>query len=145
MNIVKPDRAYFGQKDAQQLAVIRRMVRDLNIDVEIIGCPIVREADGLAKSSRNVYLNAEERAAAVILHKALTKGEEMVKGGEKNPDTVIKAISDIINTEKLAKIDYVDVVSFPNIQHVETIDQPVLVALAVYIGKTRLIDNFITE
>ncbi len=113
LNIVKPDRAYFGQKDAQQLAVIRRMVRDLNIDVEIIGCPIVREADGLAKSSRNVYLNAEERAAAVILHKALTKGEEMVKGGEKNPDTVIKAISDIINTEKLAKIDYVDVGKFP--------------------------------
>ncbi len=144
-NIVRPDRAYFGQKDAQQLAVIKRMVRDLNVDIEIVGCPIVREADGLAKSSRNVYLSEEERAAAVILHKALKKGEETVKAGEKNPDVIIKVVSDIINTEKLAKIDYVDVVSFPNIQHVETIDQPVLVAVAVYIGKTRLIDNFITE
>ncbi len=145
LNIVKPDRAYFGQKDAQQLAVVKRMVRDLNVDVEIIGCPIVREEDGLAKSSRNVYLNAEERKAAVILHKALTKGEEMVKAGEKDPSVIIKAVSDIINTEKLAKIDYVDVVSFPEIEHIAKIDRPALVAVAVYIGKTRLIDNFITE
>ena len=145
LNIVKPDRAYFGQKDAQQLAVVKRMVRDLNVDVEIIGCPIVREEDGLAKSSRNVYLNAEERKAAVILHKALTKGEEMVKAGEKDPSVIIKAVSDIINTEKLAKIDYVDVVSFPEIEHIAKIDRPALVAVAVYIGKTRLIDNFIAE
>ena len=145
LNIVKPDRAYFGQKDAQQLAVVKRMVRDLNVDVEIIGCPIVREEDGLAKSSRNVYLNTEERKAAVILHKALTKGEEMVKAGEKDPSVIIKAVSDIINTEKLAKIDYVDVVSFPEIEHIAKIDRPALVAVAVYIGKTRLIDNFITE
>ena len=121
------------------------MVRDLNVDVEIIGCPIIREEDGLAKSSRNVYLNEEERKAAVILHKALTKGEEMFKAGEKDPSVIIKAVSDIINTEKLAKIDYVDVVSFPEIEHIEKMDRPALVAVAVYIGKTRLIDNFITE
>lgn len=145
LNIVKPDRAYFGQKDAQQLAIVKRMVRDLNVDVEIIGCPIIREEDGLAKSSRNVYLNSEERKAAVILHKALTKGEEMVKAGEKEPSVIIKAVSDIINTEKLAKIDYVDVVSFPEIEHIAKIDRPALVAVAVYIGKTRLIDNFIVE
>ncbi len=145
LNIVKPDRAYFGQKDAQQLAIVKRMVRDLNVDVEIIGCPIIREEDGLAKSSRNVYLNPEERKAAVILHKALTKGEEMVKAGEKEPSVIIKAVSDIINTEKLAKIDYVDVVSFPEIEHIAKIDRPALVAVAVYIGKTRLIDNFIVE
>lgn len=145
LNIVKPDRAYFGQKDAQQLAIVKRMVRDLNVDVEIIGCPIIREEDGLAKSSRNVYLNEEERKAAVILHKALTKGEEMFKAGEKDSSVIIKAVSDIINTEKLAKIDYVDVVSFPEIEHIEKMDRPALVAVAVYIGKTRLIDNFITE
>ena len=145
LNIVKPDRAYFGQKDAQQLAIVKRMVRDLNVDVEIIGCPIIREEDGLAKSSRNVYLNSEERKAAVILHKALTKGEEMVKAGEKEPSVIIKAVSDIINTEKLTKIDYVDVVSFPEIEHIAKIDRPALVAVAVYIGKTRLIDNFIVE
>ncbi len=145
LNIATPDRAYFGQKDAQQLAVVKRMVRDLNVDVEIIGCPIVREEDGLAKSSRNVYLNPEERSAATILHKALTKGEEMVNAGEKDPSAIIKAVSDIINTEKLAKIDYVDVVSFPEIGHIEKIDRPALVAVAVYIGKTRLIDNFITD
>ena len=145
LNIVKPDRAYFGQKDAQQLAIVKRMVRDLNVDVEIIGCPIIREEDGLAKSSRNVYLNPEERKAAVILHKALTKGEEMVKAGEKEPSVIIKAVGDIINTERLAKIDYVDVVSFPEIEHIAKIDRPALVAVAVYIGKTRLIDNFIVE
>lgn len=145
LNIVKPDRAYFGQKDAQQLAIVKRMVRDLNVDVEIIGCPIIREEDGLAKSSRNVYLNEEERKAAVILHKALTKGEEIFKAGEKDSSVIIKAVSDIINTEKLAKIDYVDVVSFPEIEHIEKMDRPALVAVAVYIGKTRLIDNFITE
>lgn len=142
-NIVQPDRAYFGQKDAQQLAVIRRMVRDLNFNLEIIGCPIVREEDGLAKSSRNTYLSPEERQAATILHKGLTKGEELVRGGEKNAATVINAIREVIETEPLAKIDYVEMVDFDNIQPVETIEGTVLTAVAVYIGKTRLIDNFI--
>lgn len=143
--IASPDRAYFGQKDAQQLAVIKRMVRDLNFDIEIVGCPIIREADGLAKSSRNTYLSTEERKAAVILHKALEKGKELVLNGEKSAKAVIDTVTQIINSEPLAKIDYVQVVDFPNIKVVEDINGDILTAVAVYIGKTRLIDNFIIE
>lgn len=143
--IASPDRAYFGQKDAQQLAVIKRMVRDLNFDIEIVGCPIIREADGLAKSSRNTYLSPEERKAAVILHKALEKGKELVLNGEKSAKAVIDTVTQIINSEPLAKIDYVQVVDFPNITAVEDINGDILTAVAVYIGKTRLIDNFIIE
>lgn len=142
-NIVHPDRAYFGQKDAQQLAVVRRMVRDLNFDLEIVGCPIIREEDGLAKSSRNTYLSEEERKAAVILHKGLVKGEEMVSAGEKDVKKVLDAITEIIESEPLARIDYVEAVDFDNIETIDTIKGSVLVAVAVYIGKTRLIDNFI--
>lgn len=142
-HIVEPDRAYFGQKDAQQLAVIRRMVRDLNFNLDIIGCPIIREEDGLAKSSRNTYLSPEERKAAAILHKGLVKGEELVQNGEKKASVVVNAIREIIESEPLAKIDYVEMVDFDNIQPVETIEGTVLTAVAVYIGKTRLIDNFI--
>jgi pantoate--beta-alanine ligase len=144
-HIVAPDRAYFGQKDAQQLAVIRRMVRDLNFDLEIVGCPIIREEDGLAKSSRNTYLSPEERRSAVILHKALEKGEQMVRDGEKDASVIKKTIRDISETEPLARIDYVDIVDFDNIQSVETLGGSVLAAVAVYIGKTRLIDNFIVS
>ena len=144
-NIVKPDRAYFGQKDAQQLAVIKRMVKDLNVDTEIVGCPIVREADGLAKSSRNTYLNPDERNAALILSRSLKLGRELIENGETDSKAVIKAITDSINTEPLAKIDYVDVVDFDTITPVDRIGKSVLVAIAVYIGKTRLIDNFIIE
>ena len=144
-NIVKPDRAYFGQKDAQQLAVIKRMVKDLNVDTEIVGCPIVREADGLAKSSRNTYLNPDERQAALILSRSLKLGRELIENGETDSKAVIKAITDSINTEPLAKIDYVDVVDFDTITPVDKIGKSVLVAIAVYIGKTRLIDNFIIE
>lgn len=142
-NIVHPDRAYFGQKDAQQLAVVRRMVRDLNFDLEIVGCPIIREEDGLAKSSRNTYLSEEERKTAVILHKGLVKGEEMVSAGEKDVKKVLDAITEIIESEPLARIDYVEAVDFDNIETIDTIEGSVLVAVAVYIGKTRLIDNFI--
>lgn len=142
-NIVHPNRAYFGQKDAQQLAVVRRMVRDLNFDLEIVGCPIIREEDGLAKSSRNTYLSEEERKAAVILHKGLVKGEEMVSAGEKDVKKVLDAITEIIESEPLARIDYVEAVDFDNIETIDTIEGSVLVAVAVYIGKTRLIDNFI--
>lgn len=142
-NIVHPDRAYFGQKDAQQLAVVRRMVRDLNFDLEIVGCPIIREEDGLAKSSRNTYLSEEDRKAAVILHKGLVKGEEMVSAGEKDVKKVLDAITEIIESEPLARIDYVEAVDFDNIETIDTIEGSVLVAVAVYIGKTRLIDNFI--
>lgn len=142
-HIVTPDHAYFGQKDAQQLAVVRRMVRDLNFDLEIVGCPIIREEDGLAKSSRNTYLSEEERKAAVILHKGLVKGEEMVRAGEKDVKKVLNTITEIIESEPLAKIDYVEAVDFDNIETIDTIEGSVLVAVAVYIGKTRLIDNFI--
>lgn len=142
-NIVAPDRAYFGQKDAQQLAVIRRMVRDLNFNLEIVGCPIIREEDGLAKSSRNTYLSPEERKAAVILHKALSHGEELVRGGETDARIVRQAIREVIESEPLARIDYVDIVDFENMEETDTLDTPFLAAVAVYIGKTRLIDNFI--
>ena len=144
-NILVPDRAYFGQKDAQQLAVIRHMVSDLNFGIEIVGCPIIREEDGLAKSSRNTYLNEEERKAALILNKALTEGRKLVESGEKDADAVRRVITDKINTEPLAKIDYVEVVDWNTLETVEKIDGPILAAIAVYIGKTRLIDNFIVE
>lgn len=142
-HIVAPDRAYFGQKDAQQLAVIRRMVRDLNFDLEVVGCPIVREADGLAKSSRNTYLSPEERKAAVVLHRGLEKGEELLKNGEKDAAVVAGAVREVIESEPLARIDYVEVVDFDTIETVQKIEGTVLCAVAVYIGKTRLIDNVI--
>lgn len=144
-NIVKPDKAYFGQKDAQQLAVIKRMVKDLNVDTEIVGCPIIREPDGLAKSSRNTYLNPDERKAALILSRSLKLGKELIESGETDSKKVIKAITDSINTEPLAKIDYVDIVDFSTITPTDKIGKSVLVAVAVYIGKTRLMDNFITQ
>lgn len=144
-NIVTPDRAYFGQKDAQQLAIIRRMVRDLNMDIEIIGCPIIREEDGLAKSSRNTYLNEQERQAALILSKAIFLGQKMVEEGERDAATVKKAMTELIESEPFAKIDYVEVVDGLSMQPVDTYKKPTLTAMAVYIGKTRLIDNFIFE
>lgn len=142
-NIVVPDRAYFGQKDAQQLAVVRHMADDLSYGIEIIGCPIVREEDGLAKSSRNTYLSNEERKAALILNKALSEGKKLINSGEKDADKIKAAISDIINTEPLARIDYVEVVSWDTLEPIKEINGQVLAAVAVFIGKTRLIDNFI--
>ena len=144
-NIVTPDKAFFGQKDAQQLAIIRRMVRDMSYGIEIVGCPIVREADGLAKSSRNTYLSAEERTAALVLSKAVFLGEKLVREGETDADKIVSAMKACIEAEKLAKIDYVSAVDAVTMESVHRIDRPVLVAMAVYIGKTRLIDNFLTE
>ena len=144
-HIVTPDRAYFGQKDAQQLAVVKRMVRDLNVGTEIIGCPIIREADGLAKSSRNTYLNKAERQAALVLSRSLNAGRALVENGETSAQAVRDAIINEIEKEPMAKIDYVDVVSFDTITPVETIQGSVIVAIAVFIGKTRLIDNFMVE
>lgn len=144
-HIVTPDRAYFGQKDAQQLAVIRRMVKDLNVDTQIIGCPIIREADGLAKSSRNTYLSEKERQAALVLSRSLKAGKALVDAGETSAAAIKSAITAELEKEPLAKIDYVDVVDFDTITPVETLDGSILVAIAVYIGKTRLIDNFIVE
>ena len=142
-NIVMPDRAYFGQKDAQQLATIKRFARDLNFNVEIVPCPIIREDDGLAKSSRNTYLSPAERKAALILSQSLAKGKAAIENGEKNAEKIINIIKENLETEPLARIDYVEVVDFDNIQRVDTITCNTLVAIAVYIGKTRLIDNFI--
>ena len=142
-NIVQPHRAFFGQKDAQQLAIIKRMVADLNMNVTVVGCPIVREEDGLAKSSRNTYLSADERTAALVLSRAVAEGQRLMEAGERSAATVLGAMKQLIEAEPLARIDYVEMVSWDGIKPVETVDGPVLVAMAVYIGKTRLIDNFI--
>lgn len=144
-NIVTPDRAYFGQKDAQQLAVIKRMVKDLNMPLTITGCPIIREADGLAKSSRNTYLSIEEREAALVLSRSIFLGKEMVEKGERDCKKILDAMTAEIEKEPLAKIDYVKIVDLDTMQQVEKIDRGILAAIAVYIGKTRLIDNFMYE
>lgn len=144
-NIVQPDRAYFGEKDAQQLAVIKRMVMDLNMDIEIVGCPIIREADGLAKSSRNTYLSAEERKAALVLSQSILAGKQLAEQGEADAKKIVQKMTDIIKAEPLAKIDYVKIVDLMTMQQIEKIDRPFLAAIAVYIGKTRLIDNFMIQ
>ena len=143
-NIVTPDNAYFGQKDAQQLAIIRKMVKDLNFNIRIVGCPIIREEDGLAKSSRNTYLNPEERKAALCLSQAVRKGQEIIAKGCSG-ESVLKEMRAIVESEPLARIDYISVVDALTMQPVEQVDRDVLVAMAVYIGKTRLIDNFSYE
>jgi pantoate--beta-alanine ligase len=141
-NIIPAHRAYFGEKDAQQLAVIKRMVRDLNFDIEVVGCPIVREEDGLAKSSRNTYLSSTERKAALVLNKSLSIAKDLIRSGEKNADNIKELIKKNIEKEELAKIDYIEVVNSNTLESVHEIKEDVLVALAVYFGKTRLIDNF---
>lgn len=143
--IVMPDKAYFGQKDAQQLAIIRHMVQDLNMDIEIVGCPIVREEDGLAKSSRNTYLSPEERKAALVLSQSVKLGQEMAASGEKSSAVILEAMKAKIEAQPLAKIDYVKAVDGLTMQPVDRIEGETLVAMAVYIGKTRLIDNFIVN
>lgn len=144
-NIIEPHKAYFGQKDAQQVIVIKKMVRDLNMNLEIVTCPIIRESDGLAMSSRNVYLNSEERKAAVILSKSLLEVEELIKQGERSCVKVVQYLKDRIRSEELAKIDYVEVVSGNGLEAIEQIRESVLIALAVRFGKTRLIDNIMVE
>jgi pantoate--beta-alanine ligase len=142
-NIATPDRAYFGEKDAQQLAVIKRMVTDLNMDIEIVGCPIIREEDGLAKSSRNTYLSPESRKNAVILSRAIFLGKKMVENGERNPEVVKEAMRDLINTMPNMDIDYVEIVDNLTMQSVEKIEGEILCAIAVKVnGEARLIDNF---
>ena len=143
-NIVGPNRAYFGQKDAQQLAIIKKLVFDLNIPVEIVACPIVREDDGLAMSSRNTYLSTDERKAALCLSKAIFEGEKMANNGASVKE-VLEKMKEIISSEKLAKIDYISAVDLETIEDVDNFDKDSLVAIAVFIGKTRLIDNFIYE
>ena len=142
-NIVEPTRAYFGQKDAQQAIVIRKMVADLNMNLEIMVAPTVRESDGLAMSSRNVYLNPQERRAATVLFKALTLAQQLQERGEKNAETIRQEMTSLINKEPLAKIDYVSIADAQTLEELSEIDRPAVASLAVKIGKTRLIDNIV--
>lgn len=141
-NITGADRAYFGQKDAQQVAIIKKLVSDLNMPIEIIPCPIIREEDGLALSSRNTYLSKEERKAALCLSKAIFAGEKLAKEGG-SVEEVIGKMKEIIDSEELSKIDYISVVDLKTMEDASDFNGDRLVAIAVYIGKTRLIDNFI--
>lgn len=141
LNIVQPDKIYFGKKDAQQLAVVRRMVRDLNFDVDVVGCPTVREADGLAMSSRNVYLNPKERKAAQILSRTLRLGQDMIRNGCSDSKELLEAMNANLATEPMAKVEYVEVVDGLSMQPIETFGKGDVVAMAVRIGSTRLIDN----
>jgi len=141
LNIIQPHRAYFGQKDAQQLAVVRRMVRDLNLPVEVVACPIVREPDGLAMSSRNVYLSPDERRAAPVLSRALRLAEQRYAGGERDAAAIRRAVEREVATEPLARIDYVSVADPDTLEELDRIDGRALVSLAARFGTTRLIDN----
>ena len=142
-NIVRPTRAYFGQKDAQQAAVIRKMVSDLNMDLEIVILPTVRERDGLAMSSRNIYLNPEERRAAVVLHRALTLAQQLFSQGKRDSEVIRQQMISLIEKEPLADTEYVSVADAETLAELGRINSPALVSLAVKIGKTRLIDNFV--
>ena len=144
-NIVLPDRAYFGEKDAQQLAIIKRMVKDLNFGTEIVSCPIVREPDGLAMSSRNLYLSPEERKAALSISRSLSAAKELMRKGEKDAVKIRETIVAGISAEPLARIDYAEIVDSSDLRPVQRIEKPVLAAVAVYFGKPRLIDNFTFE
>ena len=146
-HIIQPDRAYFGLKDAQQVAVIEQMVRDLHFPVTIVPCPIVREEDGLAMSSRNVYLSPEEREQALVISQSLQQAKERIEKGKLvEARDAIRFITEQIETRPLARIEYVEAVSYPKLEPVERLDRTtVLVAVAVHFGKTRLIDNFLYE
>jgi pantoate--beta-alanine ligase len=144
-NIVRPDRAYFGQKDAQQALVIKKMVHDLNMDVEIIVCPTVRETDGLAMSSRNAYLNVEERQQAVVLYQTLMTAKDLIRQKEKDALMIKKRMEDMIGNKPLANIDYISIIDALSLQDVSNISGMVLIALAVKFGTTRLIDNIMVE
>lgn len=143
MNITRADEAFFGQKDAQQVVVVRRFVSDLNIPIHINMVPIVREDNGLARSSRNAYMSADEKAKAVILSQSLKKAVAAFEAGEKDVETLKKIVRDNLQTEPLATIDYVDLFSFPGLEPIQTVNAESLLAIAVKIGKTRLIDNVI--
>ncbi len=144
-NIITPDVAYFGEKDAQQLAVIRRMVDDLNMPIEIRPCPTVREPDGLAMSTRNQYLDPDQRRQATCLHRALTRAAELIATGEKSAPAIIDVMTEIINSASQAQIDYISIVDKDLLQPLATLDRPCLIALAVRIGPARLIDNILVD
>ncbi|HDG61677.1 MAG TPA: pantoate--beta-alanine ligase [Thermotoga sp.] len=144
-NIVRPTRAYFGQKDAQQFRVIKRMVRDLNMDVELVECPIVREHDGLAMSSRNIYLSDDERAQALALYNSLKLAENLIKSGERDAEVVKNAMKEFLSRYDKVKIDYVEIVDEETLEPVKHIEGKVIVAIACWVGKARLIDNVIVQ
>jgi len=142
-NIVQPDRAYFGQKDAQQLIVIRKMTRDLDMNLEIVAVPTVREPDGLAMSSRNTYLNPEERKQAIVLYQALTLAQKLYSEGERGAEAIRQQMTALIQKQPLAKIDYISIADAETLDELDTVKPPALVSLAVRIGRTRLIDNVV--
>jgi pantoate--beta-alanine ligase len=144
-NGVQPDRAYFGQKDAQQAAVIRRMVRDLNYPIEIVVCPIVREPDGLAMSSRNIYLDPQQRQAATILSRSLQEAKQAYDNGERDAGMLRQIMKDILAAEPLAKVQYVSCADYETLEELDSVERKALLSMAVFIGKTRLIDNFVLE
>lgn len=142
-NAVQPHKAYFGQKDAQQAAVIRQMTRDLNFPVEIVVSPTTREADGLAMSSRNVYLNPDQRKAATVLYRALSAAKDAYESGERDAETLRQMMRDVLAAEALAQMQYVSCADYDTLQELDEIKQKALLSMAVFIGKTRLIDNFV--
>jgi pantoate--beta-alanine ligase len=144
-NAVQPHKAYFGQKDAQQAAVIRQMVRDLNFSLEIVVCPIVREPDGLAMSSRNVYLDPQQRRAATVLYRALSAAKEAYDNGERDADQLRQAMKDVLASEPLAQMQYVSCADNDTLEELETVNGKTLLSMAVFVGKTRLIDNFVLD
>jgi pantoate--beta-alanine ligase len=144
-NIIEPTRAYFGQKDAQQALAIKKMVADLNMNLEVVIAPTVRESDGLAMSSRNVYLNPQERQAATVLFKALTRAQKLREKGDRNAETIRQEMTSLISKEPLAKIEYVSIADANTLEELSEVDRPALASLAVRIGKTRLIDNMLVS
>jgi pantoate--beta-alanine ligase len=144
-HIIEPQAAFFGQKDAAQLAIIRRMVHDLNFPLETVGCPIVREPDGLAMSSRNVYLNPQERVRALVLHRSLQRVEQDFRAGETNAFQLISAGKEVVTKEADVRLDYFDIVDPDTLDPIERVSQGTLVAVAAYVGSTRLIDNVVLD
>jgi pantoate--beta-alanine ligase len=142
---VQPHKAYFGQKDAQQAAVIRQMTRDLNFPIEVVICPIVREPDGLAMSSRNVYLDAEQRQAATVLYRSLSAAKEAYEDGVRDAETLRQIMRDMLAAEPLAQMQYVSCADYDTLEELETVTGKTLLSMAVFVGKTRLIDNFVLE
>jgi len=144
-NAVQPHKAYFGQKDAQQVAVIRQMTRDLNFPIEIVVCPIVREPDGLAMSSRNVYLNPEQRKAATVLFRALSTAKDVYDKGERDAGMLRQIMTEVLASEALVQVQYVSCADYDTLEELDTIKEKALLSMAVFLGKTRLIDNFVLE
>ena len=142
-NATRPDKAYFGQKDAQQVAVIRQMARDLSYPIEIVICPTQREADGLAMSSRNSYLNAEERQAATVLFRALSTAKKAFEGGERDAEKLRQLVREVVSSEPRAQIQYVSCADYDTLTELDTVTGKILLSMAVFLGKTRLIDNFV--